>query len=211
VGILVNKECMALKSGYKTAIIFSLIGAGFILLAVLASQEKGLSGNLVQSASSGNVDRVRQALDQGASVDSVDKKGNTALNRAALMGHKDELLVERGADVNRKSKFGKTPLMAAASKGHVIIVAYLLDNHAEVNARDDYDQSALICASVRGRIATVNLLLDKGADINVKTRKGFTALSLASDQGHKDIVEAILQEKRALAICDRQDRRSRYR
>ena len=184
-----------------------------VLTTVFAGQDDNPSGRMVQAAFSGDIEKVRRDLDQGAPIDAVDKEGKTALNRAALMGRADvvALLLERGANVDGRSRFGKTALMAAASKGHISVVNRLFESHADVNARDDYNQTALICASVRGRGQIVNVLLQKGADVNVKTKKGFSALSLASDQGHENIVEAILQRKPVLNICDSQKRLSTYR
>ena len=61
----------------------------------------------------GNVDRIRSILQDGADVNVINYKGQSALHCASKAGFIDivELLIERGADVNMQDADGTTPLM----------------------------------------------------------------------------------------------------
>ena len=67
----------------------------------------------------GDLEKVKQLLENGADVNAGDKDDRTALMFAAGNGHKEvvELLIENGADVNAKNIMGKTALMSASRGG----------------------------------------------------------------------------------------------
>jgi hypothetical protein len=67
--------------------------------------------HLVEAASDGNIEAVKQHLNAGTDVDANTDDGFTPLNYAAANGHKEivELLIAEGADVNVRSILG-TPL-----------------------------------------------------------------------------------------------------
>ena len=79
--------------------------------------------NAVQSATR---DRVSFLLDHGADVNARDRRGFTALHRAAEMGHTDvaTVLLDRGASPNPEAE-GHTPRSLAGARGHAGIVAIL--------------------------------------------------------------------------------------
>jgi len=64
------------------------------------------------AAELGNIEAVKQHLDDGTEVNAKDGTGRTPLHWAAIEGHKEiaELLIAEGADVNAKTNDGKTPL-----------------------------------------------------------------------------------------------------
>jgi len=70
-------------------------------------------------------------------LEEVPKKGITALEWAARMGHTEvvKALLDNNANVNvRRPADDVTPLYIAAQKGHREVVKLLLDNKADVNA-----------------------------------------------------------------------------
>jgi len=103
-------------------------------LAALACS--ATAGPLHDAAKDGDLDRIRQLIDDGADLNEQGAFG-TALHTAAVKG--DEaialLLLDRGADPNAaKPGDGFTPLHVAAEWGHAGVVRLLLAHGANVNA-----------------------------------------------------------------------------
>jgi ankyrin repeat protein len=100
---------------------------------------------LVKAAGSnaGNIESVKQALNDGADVNAK-PWGSTPLYEAALLGHMAiaELLIAEGADVNAKNR-GRTPLHNAAMIGHKEIVELLIAKGADLNAKTDESEEDL--------------------------------------------------------------------
>ena len=68
------------------------------------------------AATEGNIEAAKQAVDDGADVNTKNKHERTPLYQAAAVGNKEiiEILIAKGADVNSKNKaFNKTPIDAA--------------------------------------------------------------------------------------------------
>ena len=92
--------------------------------AVSATADKDLLG----AAEMGDHDALMKALEDGAQLDAVDEKTNTALHWAAKCGRADDIeaLTAAGAPLNAKTKAGVTPLIYAASEGWDDCVQLLL-------------------------------------------------------------------------------------
>jgi len=90
---------------------------------------------LMQAASSGDLNGVAEALQMGADVNAQDQFNDTALNQAAEYGHIEVVkhLLEAGADIHNKGGADKTPIMNAAFAGQVETVQLLLEQGARVN------------------------------------------------------------------------------
>ena len=84
---------------------------------------------LVEAAFDGDLDGVKQQLEQGYSVESTDGKKQTALSEAALQGHEHVVtaLIEVGADPNAQCKKGRTPLYRASFHSHIATMTLLLE------------------------------------------------------------------------------------
>jgi ankyrin repeat protein len=88
-----------------------------------AKQGLGQTSLLLSYASKGDVDAVKQLLDEGASANASDYDGRTALHLAASEGHVPvvELLLQHGVDVNPVDRWGDTvsfldfPLLCSCS------------------------------------------------------------------------------------------------
>ncbi|CAK9191193.1 unnamed protein product [Sphagnum troendelagicum] len=95
-----------------------------------AKQGLGQTSLLLSYASKGDVDAVKQLLDEGASANASDYDGRTALHLAASEGHVPvvELLLQHGVDVNPVDRWGDTPL-ADSRKYTKGVVSNILESH----------------------------------------------------------------------------------
>ncbi len=88
---------------------------------------------LLEAASVGDSESVKNALYNGADVDSRDRLGNTALLLAADGGYIEcvRILIAYKASVNAVNKFGYTPLMSAVTNSHRKIAGLLIEAGAD--------------------------------------------------------------------------------
>lgn len=151
---------------------------------------------LPEAAKRGDLAVVEQLLEGGASPDTRDSSGVTALMYAAEAGHTPVIrhLLQKGANPNlRDSSYGMTALMVAAAEGRTEVVRLLLDAKADVNTKDNnLGATALLGAAEYGHTAVVELLLSKGADANARDKRGFRALAQAATNGHLDTVRLLV-------------------
>ncbi|MBQ7170379.1 MAG: ankyrin repeat domain-containing protein [Synergistaceae bacterium] len=110
--------------------------------------------DFVELCGSGNVQKVKEAIMNGANVNAKIDYGDTAFN------------------------YGVTGLMSAAMKGDTETAELLLKHGADVN-KDGYDMTALMHATFYGHTEIAELLLKYGANINAKDWEGNTALMYA--------------------------------
>jgi ankyrin repeat protein len=85
----------------------------------------------------GDVQAMRQLLDEGADIDARDEHGQTALMCAARDGQTGvvRLLADRGAALNHAAKYNLTALMLAVVRGHPEIVHVLVEAGADVTTK----------------------------------------------------------------------------
>jgi ankyrin repeat protein len=162
-----------------------------------------LNKALYWAAHSGDYEKVKNLIDQGAKVNFSDIHADdkTPLHVAVGLGneaHMDlnrptdkslvekrlkvvELLISKGANVNAKSLFGQTPLHMAKIKE---IVELLIKYGANINAVDNNGYTPLLSTAVQYKSNWVNksvaeTLIKYGADINHKSKSEDTALVFA--------------------------------
>ena len=85
----------------------------------------------------GDVQDVRNLLDQGADVDARNRHGQTALMLAAHAGHREvvAVLVAHRANLNTTGKYGLSALMLALVAGHVEVARLLADAGTDLSLR----------------------------------------------------------------------------
>ena len=100
---------------------------------------------LCDSAQCGELSVVKDELDQGTDVDSMDRHGMTALMHAAFFGCVPvvEYLLSQGASTDRRGVLGRTPLHWAVEGGSEGAVRALLQREADPNMCDDSDSTPL--------------------------------------------------------------------
>lgn len=175
--------------------IFHLIAILIVLgahVSIQSMNRKATSLNippLLKAADEGNIKGVIDSLNKGASIETRDMAGYTALTKATARGYEHivKFLLDRGANVNTVTELGTTPLGIAASNGYAGIVKLLLKHdpvidfkHRNVTAlasalwslasraRDDAS-----LAETKERIAQIKLiikeLLEHGATVDNRT------------------------------------------
>jgi ankyrin repeat protein len=149
--------------------------------------------DLVKASVDGNLSAVKDALQNGANINTKAVKGYTPLMLAIYQGHTDiaTFLISSNADVNIKSDDRWTALMFAAFSGNIKLVDLLIQSKAEVNAKDGVIGRALIGAAFWGNTTVVKRLLEEGADANIVDKNGNTALKVAESQGHASIADML--------------------
>lgn len=112
-----------------------------------------LNKKLINAAKSGNVERMKQALADGAQINATDDDGETALHNAAERGRVKaaEFLVQNGANINAQAKDGDTPLHEAIDEGKLAMVKFLLEQGAGLNITNKDGHTALQEALEEGR------------------------------------------------------------
>ncbi|CAJ3076746.1 ankyrin repeat domain-containing protein [Burkholderia pseudomallei] len=158
----------------------------------IANLDGDLDDALVGAAERGELDRVRQAMAQGANARAVDGLGRTALMRAARQGHAQVVreLLPVSDPAARCDERGKTALMMAAEWGHAECVRELLPHSAEVP--DYHGRTPLMSAARQGHAQVLRELLPV-SDPNTRHRDdGKTALIMAAERGHVECVRTLL-------------------
>ncbi|MFF5896501.1 ankyrin repeat domain-containing protein [Streptomyces argenteolus] len=156
---------------------------------------------------------VIAALRAGASAESADAEGTTALYLASVQDLPGavRLLLAAGADPNRASgpDQGDLPLCGAACGGHVEVAEALLAAGAEPDLREDLDFTALRWAAGLGHATVVETLLTHGADPDLPGPHGEAPLVVAAGRGSVRTVRALLRHgARALAPALEEARRA---
>jgi ankyrin repeat protein len=154
---------------------------------------------MLRSASfSGNVELVRDLIQQGTNINAPELEGGwTALIYAAAKGSLDivQILLAAGADVNAASNSGQTTLSESAYWGHLKIVNLLISAGADVNIQE-IDGTTLLMKALMfasGRLDIVKVLVNAGAEPNIRNNAGKTALSIALEKNNTEAVQILRQ------------------
>lgn len=141
---------------------------------------------------------VKMWLEAGTDPNTVDNQGYTALQRAAIAGNLQlvMLLVQYGANMTALSvnQFGDLPIHLAAAYGHENIVNWMLDNGVTVDVRNRLGATPLFSAVHNKRLEIAHFLLDRGAAVNARVINGDNRTSLheAAALGSVDLVQLLL-------------------
>ena len=132
------------------------------------SHHELLRDKLCDAARTGNLERVRLLLEQGADKERSNYSGYTPLISASWYGHLDvvQYLVEQGSKLDEADCVGFTPLFA--SLRHFEVTRYLLEQGADRDKVDDRGKTLLHWAAEHGHLETAKLLMVYGADFNAR-------------------------------------------
>lgn len=164
------------------------------------------TNELVEASRTGDIERVRVLLDNGADVNSNESNdvGDTPLIVASKKGNLElvRLLLERGADVNKPNNNQNAPLHVASMWIQLDIIRVLLENGADINKANNSGFTPLHYATMRGDVNTVRLLLENGADITKKDKNGKDAFYIARFKGYLEIMELIAARSNRVNITN---------
>ena len=95
-----------LRSTAWLSILITLLG--FIIISSGRLYAGALSDQLISAAEMGEIDKVKEFLDQGVPVEARNQDGWTALMKASYEGHENIVreLIVRGADVDAQENAG---------------------------------------------------------------------------------------------------------
>lgn len=192
-----------------------------------ASEKEQPRERLIEAAEEGQVKEVRELIERGAKVNTVDEEeGITPLIAATIGGQVAiaQVLIQAKADVNLGDKANDaSPLMWAATlrpdkeaieKGmqklpppekKFEIGKMLIAAGAEVNRRNAWGGTALQWAADEGNLLMVKLLLSSEADSNVGDQQGLTPLIAAAhydSAAYLEIVQRLIEARAKLELSD---------
>jgi len=214
-----NKKLPMVKPMFATTLAVSLlIGCDYHSDSVYLGRKES---KLLDDVSRGDVDAVKEFLDQGGNLNLQDEPGMTPLHHAVNSDWKGKnfemvkLLIDRGANAEAIDDTHHTPLHMASNAA---VAGLLIDSGADVNAKTKSEGETLLFSAAWGAaqgarkshqmyLDLTKLLLAKGADVNVKLRKG----SMIKDEKpyHAKSGDTVLHqvarsysEKHASEVCE---------
>ena len=150
----------------------------------------------------GDLERVRQLIQDGQDVNRGDRYGITPLMDAAYKGHDQVVheLIRAGADVNGKDDYKQTALHKASGSGHSSVVKTLVEAGTNLNEEDENGVTPLMRAVYCGFANVVVELIRAGADVskagakfNEQDADGVTPLMFAAYCGYANVVVELLR------------------
>ncbi len=172
------------RTSLLVAILASLLlGCDYHQDSVYLGREEA---KLLGQVNSGDIEAVKEFLDQGGNVNLQDEPGMTPLHHAVNSDWKGKnfemikLLIDRGANAKAIDDTHHTPLHMASNKETAEL---LMDAGADVNAKTKHTGETSLYAAARNAaqghsksydiyLALAKVLIDKGADPNVKLKSG---------------------------------------
>lgn len=104
----------------------------------------GPDQDLLEAARIGDVIKLEQAIEQGASLEATDASGNTALHITAAANHVEALevlLKQPDADVHARNKLKQTAAHLAAQGPHMLVLYKLQQAGADLHAIDTHGKT----------------------------------------------------------------------
>lgn len=156
------------------------------------------------AAYQGDLQRVRDLLDNGADVNATTVIESTPLLAAVQTGNLDVVgqLIDSGARVDHADVKGNTPLITAIMFNQSDVAEYLVQHGAKVKMANKAKCSPLHYASANGNLGLVKILLAKGADMEGKSDWGWTALISAAFSCKLEIVNYLIAEGADINAAD---------
>jgi ankyrin repeat protein len=115
---------------------------------------------MVEALNSGNIDTVKQLIEEGVNVNLL-RDGVTPLMIAASKGHTAvaEVIIQAGVNINERSDDGGTALhMAASDQSDTAVVELLLQSGIDAEAKNKFRKTALQKAEEKGHHDIVRVI-----------------------------------------------------
>jgi len=142
------------------------------------SRQKTTPKTIWQAAAQGNLASVKNFVQSGVALDSVDNEKRTPLIIATQHKHLEVMnyFLQKKADVNMQDKEGMTALMYAAKEGLDDMVMTMVAHGGNINAMNKEHESALMEAADEGYPNIVQELLGNAANADINDNDKETAL-----------------------------------
>ena len=123
---------------------------------------------LTYAARNGQYKCVKLMIEEGADVNTTDKRGNNVLFYASENGYESivNILLHAGTHVNHTNRVGSGALRVAVVNGHDRVASLLIQAGADVHKKRKDGRRPLSEAVRYGRVKCVKLLLAAGATVN---------------------------------------------
>ncbi len=119
--------------------------------------------NILEAIQNIDIVSLNVLLAEGADINAVDEKGNTALMLASKIGNPRmvKIILAHNPDINKQSNAGYTALMIASEQGQTHIVEELLKHGADSTLKNVNGFTAAELAIRNGQPDTADLLKGK--------------------------------------------------
>ncbi|NOR44734.1 MAG: hypothetical protein GQ534_04035 [Candidatus Delongbacteria bacterium] len=163
---------------------------------------------IYEAAYCGEIEKLKQYIQEGADLNRKDYDGDLPLSLAASFNRYEavKLLLENGANVNGKSGYSRTALMQADSLN---VLGLLIKYGASIELKDKLEgNNALLLAATKCSIKKTELLLKLGMDINGINQLNQTPLikaisnEYANENKKLNFVKMLLDNKANLNLRD---------
>jgi uncharacterized protein len=143
--------------------------------------------NCLGAISRGNLTELKDLIDEGININSVNKLGESMLHRSVSSENIEAVnfLLALGINPNLRGEGGFTPLMTRFyTDDGFKILDLLIRSGADVNAFNNSSISVLLYAVVvNSKPEAVQSMINAGADLNYKGPHGITPLILTHERG----------------------------
>lgn len=172
---------------------FGCAGSMPVPIEALDAGARQASLELLESADTGDIEKISFALYKGAKIDVIDSDGNTPLIRAAIGGHLSAVrfLLDEGADPDIPGQDNKSALSHAMDAGKDDVAKLLLNTDISLLQRRYLIRNIQYSVD-DGDVEAVRLALLLGADPNTRNQHNWTILMSAVWKGYDEIAELLL-------------------
>jgi ankyrin repeat protein len=200
------------RRAFITAALFAGLGASALAQTAPSASELAAYRGLHAAAATGDMPRLRQAIQGGAALNARDGHGRTAVHVAAFARQREALrvLAASGADLNllENDRYDGVTIASVADDEATLTVLLSLGASAK-QTTSRYDGTALIAAAHPGHDAVVRQLIAAGAPLDHVNNLHWTAAIEAvvlGDGGprHQATLQALVQAGANLTLADRQ-------
>ena len=176
--------------------------------------------NIFDAAFLGNVERVREYIQEERDLNIQNEQGDTPIHRAVMgvafardvvIGEGDRAreglreLIAAGANLNMRNRVGQcAPLHIAASYNRLDVVHMLIAGNADIHIRDQFGNTPLHIAALINNVDIFRELTEAGANLDIQNDRGEIPLEIAEKKNNQNIINFINQFNKSKLIKIRQ-------